>query len=111
MRGTQIQKYKQRKRNLQMKQELNTDIENQAPSSSSTNKKSLIHICDGVASIVASLCFIIGFVLYATQLTDLVKEENTGLDNIKIIEENEGLYYLSNIIYDRGKPALKRSCR
>lgn len=53
---------------------------------------------DAIASAFAALSFVVGFALYSTVLFDLADDDITSLEELKVIKDNEQIYYLSNMI-------------
>ena len=53
---------------------------------------------NGLASIFASLSFVIGFALFSTVLVDLSDDDQSSLEELKVVQDNEKVYYLSNMI-------------
>ena len=52
----------------------------------------------GVASIYASVSFIIGFGLYTTVLSDIVNTDLSNEERFQSLKDNDKVYYLSNMI-------------
>jgi len=58
-----------------------------------------LRLIDSLGAFVAAITFIVGFVLYTTtSLKDVANSENSTLEKLTVIQDNEVLYYFSNVV-------------
>ena len=66
--------------------------------SNNKDRSFLMRSGDSISAFSAATTFIIGFALYTTSFNGVVDEENSTLEKLGFIEENETLYYFSNVV-------------
>lgn len=52
----------------------------------------------GIAALIESLTFIIGFALFFTVLTPLISDDTTAVDSVAFLMENQGIVYIAYLI-------------
>ena len=58
-----------------------------------------LRLIDSLGAFVAAITFIVGFVLYTTtSLKHVANSENSTLEKLTVIQDNEVLYYFSNVV-------------